>query len=79
MLCKNLETKKSFYSTKLFIVYRFTKQLIKLLLAPKLKMTVLKFLNNSNSKIVYIHFLCMMNACSNNGHLKYRVVKNKEM
>ncbi len=79
MLCKNLETKKSFYSTKLFIAYRFTKQLIKILLAPKLKVIVPKFLNDSNSKIVYIHFLCMINACSNNGHLKYGVVKSKEI
>ncbi len=79
MLCKNFETKKSFYSTKLFTIYRFTKQLIKLLFAPKLKVTVPKFLSNSNSKNVYIHFVCMISACSNNGSPKYKVHKNKEI
>ncbi len=77
-MTKNLETKKSLYSTKLFAIYKFTKQLIKLLLVPKLKMTVPKFLSNSNSKNVYIHFLCMISTCSNNGH-PYRAHKNKEI
>ncbi len=69
---------KKVYYSKLFVIYRSIEQLIKFLLTPKLKVTILKFLSKSDSKNVYVHFLCMISACFDNGHHRYRTCKKRK-